>query len=135
MFLAVIFPATDIFDKELNDLRKQRWEKAFAMSNGSEGEEATDGAKECAPADQNGLQAMIVIERTCMMSIYITGWFLAGSNTLLFVSIFTDIIQASDVSHTMQHWHVYTKWNRNLFQEMRHAFKEGRMAVDPATFW
>ena len=22
------------------------------------------------------------------------------------------IIQASDVSHTMQHWHVYQKWNK-----------------------
>jgi hypothetical protein len=45
------------------------------------------------------------------------------------------IIQASDVSHTMQHWHVYTKWNRRLFEEMRLAFTQGRMAKDPATFW
>lgn len=27
------------------------------------------------------------------------------------------IMQASDVSHTMQHWHVYTKWNEKLFEE------------------
>jgi 3'5'-cyclic nucleotide phosphodiesterase len=27
------------------------------------------------------------------------------------------IMQASDVSHTMQHWHVYTKWNERLFEE------------------
>lgn len=45
------------------------------------------------------------------------------------------IIQASDVSHTMQHWHVYCKWNSKLFQEMHKAYKEGRMAKDPATFW
>ena len=25
------------------------------------------------------------------------------------------LIQASDVSHTMQHWHVYVKWNERLF--------------------
>ena len=25
------------------------------------------------------------------------------------------LIQASDVSHTMQHWHVYVKWNEACF--------------------
>ena len=69
--------ATDIFDKELNDLRKTRWDKAF--SSDSQG------------VDVNNLRATIVIEH---------------------------IIQASDVSHTMQHWHVYRKWNKKLFQEM-----------------
>ena len=28
------------------------------------------------------------------------------------------LIQASDVSHTMQHWQVYRKWNARLFMEM-----------------
>lgn len=28
------------------------------------------------------------------------------------------IIQASDIAHTMQHWHVYRKWNGRLFEEM-----------------
>ena len=45
------------------------------------------------------------------------------------------IIQASDVSHTMQHWHVYQKWNKQLFKEMNTAFCEGRMDVDPSQFW
>ncbi|CAB9517946.1 Receptor-type guanylate cyclase gcy [Seminavis robusta] len=45
------------------------------------------------------------------------------------------IIQASDVSHTMQHWHVYLKWNERLFQEMYQAYKEGRSDTDPSTFW
>jgi hypothetical protein len=87
--------ATDIFDKDLNALRKNRWEKAF-----SEGE--TVGV------DKNTLRATIVLEH---------------------------IIQASDVSHTMQHWHVYRKWNRLLFKELTLAFRSGRMAVDPAVFW
>ena len=57
--------ATDIFDKELNDLRKSRWTKAFS---------------ECAAAGGNNhLRATIVLEH---------------------------IMQASDVSHTMQHWYV-----------------------------
>jgi hypothetical protein len=87
--------ATDIFDKDLNALRKNRWEKAF-----SEGE--TVGV------DKNTLRATIVLEH---------------------------IIQASDVSHTMQHWHIYRKWNKMLFKELTLAYRSGRMAVDPAVFW
>ena len=45
------------------------------------------------------------------------------------------IMQASDVSHTMQHWHVYVKFNKRLFEEMTLAYREGRMGADPATFW
>jgi 3'5'-cyclic nucleotide phosphodiesterase len=45
------------------------------------------------------------------------------------------IIQASDVSHTMQHWHVYRKWNRLLFREMYEAYRCGRMASNPVDFW
>ena len=45
------------------------------------------------------------------------------------------LIQASDVAHTMQHWHVYTKWNERLFQEMSLAFLVGRASKDPAEFW
>jgi CheY-like chemotaxis protein len=83
--------ATDIFDKELNDLRKSRWDRAF-------GDDKVD----------HDLRATIVIEH---------------------------IMQASDVSHTMQHWDVYRKWNYKLFVEMRTAYKQGRMGVDPSTFW
>ena len=45
------------------------------------------------------------------------------------------LIQASDVSHTMQHWTIYQKWNRNLFQERYGAYKEGRVASDPSERW
>ena len=44
-------------------------------------------------------------------------------------------MQTSDVSHTMQHWHVYQKWNKLLFTEMYQAWKAGRLAKDPSTFW
>jgi hypothetical protein len=87
--------ATDIFDKELNDLRKQRWNKAFSDV-------------ETVKGNHSDLRATIVIEH---------------------------IIQASDVAHTMQHWHVYRKWNERLFKEMYFAFRAGRMGVDPSTFW
>jgi hypothetical protein len=45
------------------------------------------------------------------------------------------IIQASDVSHTMQHWYVYRNWNKNLFLEMHKAYKEGRADTNPAENW
>merc|ERR1711865_36680 len=45
------------------------------------------------------------------------------------------IIQASDVAHTMQHWHVYQRWNLCLFKEMHQAFMEGRSDKDPALGW
>jgi hypothetical protein len=93
--------ATDIFDKELNDLRKARWNRAF--SNDQEGGNNASTTHETA-----NLRATIVIEH---------------------------IIQASDVSHTMQHWHVYRKWNARLFHEMMQAYRSGRMGMDPSTFW
>ena len=45
------------------------------------------------------------------------------------------LIQASDVAHTMQHWHIYRKWNAKLFEEMYKAYKEGRAEKNPADFW
>ena len=45
------------------------------------------------------------------------------------------LIQASDVAHTMQHWHIYRKWNECLFEEMYKAFREGRSDKDPKDFW
>ena len=45
------------------------------------------------------------------------------------------LIQASDVAHTMQHWHIFRKWNERLFQEMHKAYREGRAEKDPSEFW
>jgi len=45
------------------------------------------------------------------------------------------LIQASDVSHTMQHWHVYRKWNEKLFQELYSAYCQGRAEKNPAEYW
>lgn len=88
--------ATDIMDKDLKQLRNERWEKAFS----SQGNESNQ--------DQINRKATIVLEH---------------------------LIQASDVSHTMQHWHVYRKWNERFFEEMYGAYKTGRAKTDPATFW
>jgi hypothetical protein len=45
------------------------------------------------------------------------------------------IIQASDVAYTMQHWHMYTKWNEKLFVERYLAYKSGSSSVDPSLRW
>jgi len=45
------------------------------------------------------------------------------------------LIQASDVAHTMQHWHIYRKWNQKLFGELYQAYKNGRSEKNPADFW
>jgi hypothetical protein len=45
------------------------------------------------------------------------------------------IMQASDVAHTMQHWNVYQKWNKCLFDEMLAAYQAGRADKDPAAGW
>ncbi|CAJ1936599.1 unnamed protein product [Cylindrotheca closterium] len=99
--------ATDIVDKELKQLRNNRWDKAFKRDNSSLNE-GFDG--DYAEQDRESInrKATIVIEH---------------------------LIQASDVSHTMQHWHVYRKWNENLFRETYKAWQEGRCDSDPSINW
>jgi 3'5'-cyclic nucleotide phosphodiesterase len=89
--------ATDIFDKDLSTLRKNRWNKAF---DASMPEDQTREAK--------SRKATIVIEH---------------------------LIQASDVAHTMQHWHVYQKWNQRLYDEMMVAYHACRSLKDPTSNW
>lgn len=45
------------------------------------------------------------------------------------------LIQASDIAHTMQHWHIYRKWNERLFREMYDAYRNGRSETDPSDNW
>jgi len=45
------------------------------------------------------------------------------------------LLQASDVSHTMQHWQVYRKWNQRLIAEMYQAYLAGRAETNPAESW
>ena len=45
------------------------------------------------------------------------------------------LIQASDVAHTMQHWHIYRKWNERFFLECYQAYKDGRSDNNPADGW
>ena len=45
------------------------------------------------------------------------------------------LIQASDVAHTMQHWHIYRKWNELFFMECYRAYQDGRADKDPSETW
>lgn len=90
--------ATDIMDKDLKQLRNDRWGRAFDVAASASDDKATSMNR----------KATIVIEH---------------------------LIQASDVAHTMQHWHVFRKWNERLFREMVEAYKAGRAEKDPAEFW
>jgi 3'5'-cyclic nucleotide phosphodiesterase len=45
------------------------------------------------------------------------------------------LIQASDVAHTMQHWHVYRRWNERFFWECYQAYLDGRSETNPAETW
>ena len=49
---------------------------------------------------------------------------------------FEYIIQASDISHTMQHWLTYQKFNARLFEERYLAWINGHAgAQDPSVGW
>ena len=45
------------------------------------------------------------------------------------------IIQASDVAHTMQHWHIFIKWNTRLYRELYRAYTNGHTDQDPSNGW
>ena len=62
-------------------------------------------------------------------------WVLSNNVNRKATIVIEHLIQASDVAHTMQHWHIYRKWNERLFEEMSLAYREGRSENDPAVNW
>merc|ERR1712176_1038868 len=97
--------ATDIMDRELKKFRDDRWEKAFDLKNDLSSH----------PHGHNG---------SCVENC-----------DRIATVVIEHMIQASDVAHTMQHWHVYLKFNERLFKEMYQAYKEGRAEKDPSEYW
>jgi len=45
------------------------------------------------------------------------------------------LIQVSDISHTMQHWHIFYHWNECSFREMYKAFLNGKLDKNPSLTW
>jgi hypothetical protein len=118
--------ATDIMDKDLKKLRDDRWKKAFA-------ENAQGPIKD--DSDPNlDVECLLAGEEEAEDQDYLR--FLARDTINRKATIVIEhLIQASDVSHTMQHWHIYRKWNERLFREMHKAYLDGRAEKDPADFW
>ena len=58
-----------------------------------------------------------------------------GANDLRTGIVVEHLIQASDICHTMQHWHVYRKWNERFFGECYQAYLDGRADKNPAEYW
>ena len=49
--------------------------------------------------------------------------------------VMEELIRASNISHTMQHFQVYRKWNARLFDESYQAYVDGKTDADPMEFW
>jgi class 3 adenylate cyclase len=56
-------------------------------------------------------------------------------NELKATIVLNHMMQAADVSHTMQHWHIYRKWNERLFHENWKAYTAGRAETNPVDTW
>jgi hypothetical protein len=57
------------------------------------------------------------------------------STVLKATIVIEHLIQASDVAHTMQHWHVYRRWNERFFKECYQAYLDGRSDSNPVDGW
>lgn len=99
--------ATDIADRERRAGERVRWEKAFAGDSDWADEWKSLSEMELSTVDIS-LKATVVLEQ---------------------------IVLASDVAHTMQHWLTYVKWNERLYKEMWAAYSTGRAENDPTENW
>mmetsp|Transcript_21055 Transcript_21055/g.34226 ORF Transcript_21055/g.34226 Transcript_21055/m.34226 type:complete len:471 (-) Transcript_21055:1074-2486(-) len=99
--------ATDISDKERSAIGKLRWQEAFHPSQSSLLDEESSNSR-FDDASLRSLKATLVLEQ---------------------------IMQASDVAHTMQHWKAFTKWNKRLYRELSKGYREGRGSLDPREGW
>jgi len=123
--------ATDIMDKDLKHARNERWAKAFSTTT------ATTVATTLAPTS-----SLTTISLSTSGTAATTTTTAAATSAALQEQInrkativIEHIIQASDVAHTMQHWHIYIKWNERLYAEMYKAYVNGRADNDPTDNW
>ena len=99
---------TDIVNKDLQTKRKERWNKVFGAAPGSV-EQAPPAVEEIeCETERNNTRKTALLEL---------------------------VIQASDVSHTMQHWHIFRQYNTCLYKEIYKAFKGGHGSSDPYNGW
>jgi len=99
--------ATDIADKIRMKKEKKRWNAAFEYIDSWESEWRSKSDEELTQIDVS-LRATAVLEQ---------------------------LMLASDIAHTMQHWITYVKWNERLFKERMTAYINGRAEDDPREGW
>ena len=99
---------TDIVNKELQGQRKIRWNRVFGSTARKGALPLDEEIHMLSDEDRQSERRTALLELT---------------------------IQASDVSHTMQHWHIYRQWNSCLFHEMDKAWQGGRADSDPRDGW
>ena len=97
--------ATDLMDTDRLEHNLERWTSVFGNR-----EAGGDGIPEntCAETCERNLRATLVME---------------------------DLIRASNISHTLQHFQVFRKWNCRLFRESMLAYVSGRTNRNPAEYW
>ncbi|KAL9179241.1 hypothetical protein ACHAXT_008531 [Thalassiosira profunda] len=105
--------ATDIADKERSAAGKARWQKAF---HGTPLSSSLDGSSTSRHSNSSRLDDVSL-------------------RSLKATLVFEQIMQASDVAHTMQHWETFKKWNKRLYNELSKGHREGRGASDPRENW
>jgi len=133
--------ATDIIDKDLKALRNARWEKAFSADTDSVSSDNEENNSSKSLATMNNNSIVVV---GCVLPIGSGLGKTPSRNQQPGHSdkinrkatiVIEHLLQASDVSHTMQHWHIFRKWNERLFFEMYAAYKAGRATKNPGDFW
>ena len=114
--------ATDIFDKDMIVMREQRWDKAFHQYNDGDGAARADTMLDM---EDKANQSSLSVATTGLNKVI----------NLKATVVIEHLMLASDVAHMMQHWHVFAKWNEQLFHEMYKAYTSGRACTDPSLNW
>mmetsp|Transcript_16110 Transcript_16110/g.37349 ORF Transcript_16110/g.37349 Transcript_16110/m.37349 type:complete len:1772 (+) Transcript_16110:29-5344(+) len=110
--------ATDIVDKDLIKARNKRWDLAFSKSQTKNIPHLGSRRHLSHRDSQTNLQD--IDPQTSFRKATV---------------VIEHLIQLSDVSHTMQHWHMYRRWNERLFEESYKAYMEGRAEKNPIDNW
>ncbi|CAB9514054.1 inhibited 3',5'-cyclic phosphodiesterase B [Seminavis robusta] len=141
--------ATDLHDPDLQTLRKARWAKAFAEEG-----QAVATAKPTKRGPRRGNTKSMDYPRkrqppgAAASNSMLDALRQAATQASMSLSsrpkddinrkgtiVLEHLLQAADISHTMQNWKVYLKWNERLFDEFFETFESGRSGLDPATTW
>lgn len=109
--------ATDVMDEDRKKLRRDRWERAFGAGRN----------QNKAPALANIVEVSQELDESTSGDM--------DERNRCATLVMEDLVMASSLSHTMQHFQVFRKWNARLFHECKVANDTGRSNQDPAEYW